>query len=43
MGEGSRGMIKDIAEGIGRGMADAMLDRIVVTPGMVERVKRWFK
>ena len=40
-------MIREIAEGVGfglgRGMADAVLDRIVVTPGMVERVQRWFK
>jgi hypothetical protein len=35
--------MRTIAEGVGRGMADAVLDRIVVTPWMVERVKRWFK
>jgi hypothetical protein len=26
-----------------RGVTDAVLDRIVVQPWMVERVKRWFK
>jgi hypothetical protein len=42
MGGGQETM-KTIAEGFGRGVADAVLDRIVITPGMVETVKRWFK
>jgi hypothetical protein len=42
MGGGQETM-KAIAEGFGRGVADAVLDRIVITPGMVETVKRWFK
>lgn len=40
---GRQETMKTIAEGFGRGVADAVLDRIVITPGMVETVKRWFK
>jgi hypothetical protein len=36
-------MIREVARGAARGVADAVLDRIVITPGMVERVKRWCK
>jgi hypothetical protein len=36
-------MIREVARGAARGVADAVLDRIVVQPWMVERVKRWCK
>lgn len=39
-------MIREVARGAARGVADALLDRvdrIVITPAMVERVKRWCK
>jgi hypothetical protein len=32
-----------IVRAAARGVTDAVLDRIVITPGMVERVKRWWK
>lgn len=32
-----------IVRAAARGVTDAVLDRIVVQPWMVERVKRWFK
>lgn len=34
-------MIKAIAEGVARGVTDAMLDRM--KPGVVDKVKGWFR
>ena len=42
MGEGSRGVIAAIAEGVARGVTGAVLDRMD-KPGMAERVKGWWK
>jgi uncharacterized protein YidB (DUF937 family) len=42
LGEGSRGMIKAVAEGVARGVTGAVLDRMD-KPGMAERVKGWFR
>ena len=42
LGEGSRGVIAAIAEGVARGVTGAVLDRMD-KPGMAERVKGWWK
>jgi hypothetical protein len=42
MGEGSRGVIKSIAEGVARGVTGAVLDHMA-KPGAAERVRGWFR
>ena len=42
LGEGSRGVIKAIAEGVARGVTGAALDHMA-KPGAAERVKGWWK
>jgi hypothetical protein len=37
------GQRERVVRAAARGVTDAVLDRIVVQPWMVERVKRWFK
>ena len=39
----SMGARERVVRAAARGVTDAVLDRIVVQPWMVERVKRWFK
>jgi len=42
MGEGSRGVIKAISEGVARGVTGAVLDHMA-KPGAAERVRGWFR
>ena len=42
LGEGSRGVIAAIAEGVARGVTGAVLDRMA-KPGAAERVRGWFR
>jgi len=42
MGEGSRGVIKAISEGVARGVTCAVLDHMA-KPGAAERVRGWFR
>ena len=41
MGTGEAAIVKAIAEGVAKGVTDALLDR--VKPGVVERVKGMFR